>query len=291
MINKTFLTILIVFLSASFVLANGTEKEKEKFSFAFFTDIHLNKSEFEKTHGGFQGIDKAIASAKKQKVDFILTGGDNVDIDVLGKDAETAHKLYQRYAEIITNAGIDYYVSIGNHDRFFGCEETDPLHNEGMFEKYISKSYYSYDHKGWHFIVLNTSNSVVDDAQKQWLANDLAKVAPETPIMVSCHVPFLSVYYPALQGRYTNADTFSNFKEIWDMFNDKNLKLVLQGHQHLYEEINALGVQFITAGAVSASWWGGPYHGTQEGYLKVNIDGDQFYWEYVDYGWDAKARN
>ena len=30
------------------------------------------------------------------------------------------------------------------------------------------------------------------------------------------------------------------------------------------------------------------YYGTDEGYLKVNIDGDDFDWEYVDYGWEAK---
>ena len=82
-----------------------------------------------------------------------------------------------------------------------------------------------------------------------------------------------------MEGVYKSNDTFTNFKEIWDMFKEHNLKLVLQGHQHLYEEINALGVQFITAGAVSANWWGGDYHGTQEGYLLVECDSDNFSWE------------
>lgn len=72
------------------------------------------------------------------------------------------------------------------------------------------------------------------------------------------------------------------------MFDNKNLKLVLQGHMHLYEEIKVKGVQFITAGAISASWWGGPYYGTEEGYLKVDINGNNFDWEYVDYGWEVE---
>jgi hypothetical protein len=97
------------------------------------------------------------------------------------------------------------------------------------------------------------------------------------------------VYYPALEGKYTSTDTFSNFKEIWDLFNDKNLKLVLQGHQHLYEEIMVRGVQFITAGAVCASWWGGPFHGTQEGFLHLKVDNSgQLSWKYIDYGWETK---
>lgn len=281
---------IILFSIFTLFLISGTEKTfgsnhyKGKFKFAFFTDIHLNKGD----NNCFAGLEKAIRNAKSTDADFILTGGDNVDVDGLGKDTETAHELYSLYAKVVANAGIDYYAAIGNHDRFWGCEKDDPLYNEGLFEKYINKSYYSFDHKGWHFVVLNTANSVVDDEQKDWLAKDLKNVNPETPVVVTVHVPFLSVYYPALKGKYTSADTFSNFKEIWDMFKGKNLKLVLQGHQHLYEEIKTLGVQFITAGAVSAGWWGGNYHGTEEGYLLIECEGDDFSWEYVDYGWVVK---
>jgi UDP-2,3-diacylglucosamine pyrophosphatase LpxH len=261
---------------------------QSSFSFAFFTDIHLNNG----NNNCWEGLDKAINDAKSEGADFIMTGGDNVDIDGLRKDAETAHELYQKYALKIENAGIPFYPTIGNHDRFWGVEKNDPLYNEGMFEKYIHETTYSFDHKGWHFIVLNTTqiygdSYCVNEEQKQWLAADLAKVDKQTPIVISVHVPFLSVYYPALRGEYTSTDTFSNFKEIWDMFENKNLKLVLQGHMHLYEEIKVRGIQFITAGAVSASWWGGSYHGTEEGYLKVDIDRNNFDWEYVDYGWEV----
>ena len=278
------LFVIIAFILSFPNLTNASDsgRNKNKFSFAFFTDIHLNKGD----NNCFQGIEKAIESANKHNIDFILTGGDNVDIDVLGKNAETAHELYKRYANVIANSDIDYYSTIGNHDRFFGCEKNNPLYNEGMFESYINESYYSFDNKGWHFIVLNTSNSVVNEKQKLWLKEDLEKVDAETPIIISVHVPFLSVYYPVLEGKYTNTDTFKNFKEIWDMFEGKNLKLVLQGHMHLYEEIKVKDVQFITAGAVSASWWGGTYHGTEEGYLLINIEEDNFNWEYVDYGWE-----
>lgn len=277
-------TMLLVLLLSAWNPAMGASKKKPDFTFAFFTDIHLNDA----PNNCFEGFEKAIQSAKNHHADFILTGGDNVDIDVLGKDAKTANQRYAKYAQMIANAGIEYHAAIGNHDRFWGCEKNDPLYNEGLFEKYINKSYYSFNHKGWHFIVLNTSNSVVDDEQKNWLSNDLKNTDNETPIIVTVHVPFLSVYYPALQGKYTSADTFRNFKEIWDMFEGKNLKLVLQGHMHLYEEIKVRGVQFITAGAVSANWWGGPYHGTEEGYLLVEINGENVNWKYIDYGWNAK---
>jgi len=277
-------TIFIFSLSLAQAIEPELNDKRNSFSFAFFTDIHLNK----KNNGCFTAFEKAIETAKKSKVEFIMTGGDNVDIDVLGDDSPTVNELFQKFKDVISKSDMPFYPTIGNHDRFWGVSKNDPLYNEGLFEKYLGKTYYSFDHKGWHFIVLNTSNSVVDDVQKEWLANDLAGLDSETPIMVSVHVPFLSVYYPTLKGKYTDTDTFSNFKEIWNMFEDKNLKLVLQGHMHLYEEIKVKNVQFITAGAVSASWWGGAYHGTEEGFLKVNIEGNDFDWEYIDYGWEAK---
>src|SRR5660397_52370 len=152
--KRVFLFVLLLsFLLAGWKQTAASAKKKHKFSFAFFTDIHLNKGD----NDCFNGFEKAIISAKKHKADFILTGGDNVDIDVLGNDAETAHELYSRYAKTISNSGIEYHAAIGNHDRFWGTEKNDPLYNNGLFEKYINKSYCSFNHQGWHFIVLNTS--------------------------------------------------------------------------------------------------------------------------------------
>lgn len=279
---------IVLFLTLFLSSCKNTDHQKPEnettFNFAFFTDIHLNMG----NNGCFDGFGKAISDARSRNVDFIMTGGDNVDIDVLKNDGETAHRLFQRFDSTIRVSDMVFYPAIGNHDRFWGVDPNDPLFNHGLFEKYLGKTYYSFAHKGWHFIVLNTSNSVVDENQKIWLENELKIIDNSTPIVLVAHVPFLSVYYPVLEGRYTHADTFSNFKEIWDMFEGKNLKLVLQGHMHLYEEIKVKGVQFITAGAVSASWWGGPYHGTEEGYLLVHVNGDNFDWKYVDYGWEAK---
>lgn len=103
------------------------------------------------------------------------------------------------------------------------------------------------------------SNSMVDKAQEKSLATDLQKVDSEIPVVVSTHVPFPSRYYPTLQG-----------------------------HMHHYEEIKVKGVQFIRAGAVSASWWGGAYRGAEDGYLLLHTDGDDFQWKFIDYGWEVK---
>jgi 3',5'-cyclic AMP phosphodiesterase CpdA len=263
--------------------------QNTEFKFAFLTDIHLNN----KAENCFQGFEKAIEHAKTNEAQFIITGGDNVDIDVLGNKKEEAEELYNKFKNTLDKSEIDIYPTMGNHDRYKGADQDDKLYNHGMFEEYISQSYYSFDYDGWHFIVLNSTqicnnNYCIDEEQIDWLKNDLAQLKKETPIVVSVHVPFLSVYYPVVDGEYKSTDTFTNFKEVWDMFENNNLKLVLQGHMHLYEEIKVKNVQFITGGAVSAAWWGGSYYGTEEGYLLVSINGDSFNWEYVDYGWQAE---
>ncbi len=95
--KRLLLLVLSTFFLTQLFSSEPALKKTQKFSFAFFTDIHLNKGD----NNCFQGLQMAIESAKSNKSDFVLTGGDNVDIDVLGKDTETAHELYQRYSEVI----------------------------------------------------------------------------------------------------------------------------------------------------------------------------------------------
>ena len=263
---------------------------QQKFSFAFFTDLHLNRDE---GSNSFKGLEKAIGVAKRSSIDFVLTGGDNVDVDAMqAENLDLSKSLFQRYKEIVASSGLKWFYTIGNHDRYWFSEGD---HGAGLFSSFFGKPYYSFQHKGWKFIVLNSTEICngkycISDIQKNWLIAELEKTPVEQPIIVSSHVPFLSVYYPVLEGYYTDNDTFVNQKEVRSLFDRHNLKLVLQGHQHLYEEIKVKGVQYITAGAICAGWWKGSFHGTEEGYLQVKIDGENFSWDYVDYGWEVSKK-
>lgn len=100
---KQLLILFLIFYSFSCINANPPQpnKTESRFSFAFFTDLHLNNG----NNNCWQGFDKAVSNAKTKGVDFIMTGGDNVDID--GMDSvQLAHELYQKYALKIENAGI-----------------------------------------------------------------------------------------------------------------------------------------------------------------------------------------
>jgi len=279
-----------VFLVFSLAVLTSICPAQGKFSFAFFTDLHLNSNTDTKC---FEGLAQATQHAKGKRVDFILTGGDNVDVDAYkAEQLPKAREMFQKYKSQVDASGMRWHYAIGNHDRYWHYEGKD---GAGLFESVFGKSYYSFEHKGWRFIVLNSTQICngkycIDDVQRSWLRDVLAQTPKDQPIVVVSHVPFLSLYYPVLEGYYTDADTFVNQKAIFDLFAGHSLKLVLQGHQHLYEEIKVKGVQFITAGAISANWWGGVFHGTQEGYLKVNVDGDAFTWDYLDYDWKVNGK-
>ena len=76
---------------------------------------------------------------------------------------------------------------------------------------------------------------------------------------------------------------FSNYKEVWDKLRDYRVELVLQGHQHVYEEIYTRKTQFVTGGAICDNWWlEGGFGDTFSGYLMVYVDrDDRITWEYV----------
>jgi hypothetical protein len=41
-------------------------------------------------------------------------------------------------------------------------------------------------------------------------------------------------------------------------------------------------------GAACGKWWEGPYNGLEEGFTIIHIKGDEFDWEYFDYGWEVQ---
>jgi len=270
----------------------------ENFSFLFMTDIHLEYGK-----GAVDGFKKAIDTANKLNADFVLTGGDLV-ADALEAKHSRADSLFSLYAQTSEAFNMPVYNTIGNHDLYglyekSGADSLDPDYNDGMYKRYFGKTYYSFDHKGWHFIVLNSIvdagndkyKGFIDDDQMRWLASDLEKLDKSTPIIISTHIPFITTYSQLLNGALSANDEWSvitNSQEILKMLYPYNVKLVLQGHLHIIEYIYLQNkIRFLVGGAVSAYVWRGPNMGMEEGFMKIDIRGDDISWNYIDFGWEA----
>lgn len=299
--NRTFLFIIFVLIFSACQQVSEkakTQTSENDFSFVFMTDIHITEK-----RNATEGLLQAIDTINSLAPDFVLTGGDNI-MDALGQTYGRSDSLYTLFTQTTQKLNMPMYSTMGNHEVFGLYEKSgvDPSHEEygkKMYEDRITQRYYSFDHKNWHFVVLDGVGFTedrryyghVDDEQLEWLKNDLAKNGKERPVAVSIHIPLLSVGQQIMNdptAPLNQGAVVTNAHDVIKILEQYNTKLVLQGHLHFLEDIYYNGIHYITGGAASAKWWQGPRFGMEEGFLKINVSGDDFRWEYVDFGWNVE---
>lgn len=299
---KTLIFCLVATLLFTFQPAkksSAQETNNAEFSFVFMTDIHVTEE-----RNAVEGFSQAIDSINKLAPDFVLTGGDNI-MDALGQTYNRSDSLYQLFDACIQKLDMPVYSTLGNHEVFGLYEESgvDPGHpkyGKKLYEEQIAKRYYSFDHKNWHFVVLDGIGFTderhyyghVDEEQLDWLKNDLKQNGKEKPVIVSIHIPLLSVGAQIMEeptSGFRKSSIVTNAHDVIKILEQYNTKLVLQGHLHFLEDIEYNGIHYITGGAVSAEWWEGTRFGMEEGFLKVDISGEDFSWKYVDFGWEVPS--
>ncbi len=271
----------------------------EPFTFVFITDIHLQPE-----RNAVEGFKEAIDEINKINPDLIITGGDLI-YDALGVSFERADSLYNLFNETIKLFNAPVYNTIGNHE-IFGWNEKSavqrdhPEFGKKMYENRIGKTFYSFEHKGVKFFIFDSIEEVseggkyfgyINDEQINWLKNELSITDTAIPLVISTHIPFITTFSQIKAGSQKANErglVVENSKEVLDLFSSYNLKLVLQGHLHYFEDLNVQNkTSFITGGAVSARWWRGPNDGMEEGFLIVKLIGDELFTEYFDYGWEV----
>lgn len=279
------------------------EQSSNSFTFVYMTDIHLQPEK-----SAVEGFEKAIARTNTINPDFVLTGGDLI-MDALGQKESRADSLYDLYQESVKNFKMPVYNTLGNHEVFglyveSGIDPQHPEYGKAMYKKRLKEesSYYSFNHKGWHFMVLDGIGYTedrhyygkIDSLQIRWIKEDLKNISKDTPIIISTHIPFYSLLAQAEGGptkSLSEGAVITNGNKILELFEDYNLKLVLQGHLHIVEDLYYKGTHFITAGAVSGSWWNGPRYGFEEGFVVVEVRAGDFDWHYEDYGWEVAQKD
>ncbi len=179
------------------------------FRFAYVSDTHLYARGM--THRFAKAAVKAVEdmNALDPQPDFVLFGG---DLAQLGRPDELA--LGQ---QILKDLRAPVRMMVGEHDWY--------LDLGGKWKEMFGADHYSFDHKGVHFVVLNSvvekdfwtpkgytpeermaivaglddsrqSAFEVGEPQREWLRQDLAKVEEKTPIVVFSHSPLYKLYRP-----------------------------------------------------------------------------------------------
>lgn len=235
------------------------------------------------------------------KADFAIQGGDHV-FDASAVYRQRAKSLYDLYTRTEQELGLKVYHAIGNHDIFgvypkSGITVNDPGYGKQMFQDQIGQTYYSFAHKGYHFVVLDSIQitpdrnyeAAIDADQLAWLKKDLNLAPPGTPTVVIVHVPLLS---GAVANVFPGSGSskklvVTNSQEVIPLFEGHNVLAVLQGHLHINEVDTLRGIPYVTCGAVSGNWWHGTHAGTPEGFTVVSLRDRKISWRYETYGFKS----
>jgi 3',5'-cyclic AMP phosphodiesterase CpdA len=276
------------------------ESQLEPLDFVFFTDTHIQPE-----LDAAKGCDMCFAQIAAAKPEFAIMGGDHV-FDALGVSPARAKMVFDLYAKSSKAFGMPVYHAIGNHDAFgvytsSGVAPTDPLYGKKMYEDRMGKTYYSFDKKGYHFVVLDSIQPTpdrlwearIDEDQLAWLRDDLKKLAPGTPVIAVVHCPMVTAFATYAQiiasGQKYNTLTVANSVDVLEVLGTANVLGVLQGHTHINEVVDYKTTRYITSGAVCGNWWRGSRMGTPEGYSVIRVHDGKVTARYETYGFKSIA--
>jgi len=238
----------------------------QSFTFAYISDSHIQHIKGAKfVRNWDRGLIRAVAETNllRPKPDFVMFGG---DLAQLGTKEELDHG-----AEILSRLTYDLHCVMGEHDYYFDLGE--------YWSKLYGDQHYSFDHKGVHFVVLNSiltyddwtfnrwpsaeqrmlemagldnpngSPFMVGEKQRAWLARDLEKVPKSTPLVVFSHSPIQKIY-KGWNFWTEDADEVQALLQPFDKVN------VIYGHVHQIQ-YNQIGN--IAFNSVMATAWPWPY--------------------------------
>lgn len=125
-------------------------------------------------------------------------------------------------------------IAIGNHDDVE--DGSKKIKSEYLNFFNLKKSFYSFDYQNTHVLVLDTQLNPNDKEQFDFAKNDL-QIANNNAkidwILVMFHKPMYS------SG--AKHEDFKSFAQIYHpLFEEFNVNLVLQGHNHIYERTSPL---------------------------------------------------
>ncbi len=202
---------------------------------------------------------------------FIMSAGDNVDN---GKNILQYTWLLNHHQEVYANN--TFVTTAGNHEKSAHALDNVIALPDNAKITGETGYYYSFDYGKAHFIVLNTNDLDEDNClslkQSDWLIDDLesnAKNEETKWTVVLLH-----------KGPYTagshafDDDVIALRHQLASIFEENNVDLVLQGHDHTYSVSEFIGRE----GNKVTSYTGGVMY-KPEGVLYVNLGtmGDKFY--------------
>jgi predicted phosphodiesterase len=205
-------------------------------------------------------------SREKTGFDFVLTLGDNI------YGAKDMEKKFETPYKPLLDAGVKFYASLGNHD--------NP--NERFYKPFNmgEKRYYSFEKGNVEFFALDSN--YMDPEQVAWLDKALHESSAAWKICYFHH-PLYS------DGKFHGPDTDLRAR-LEPILQSAGVRVVLSGHEHLYERIKPHGgIYYFVLGnsgelrlhGLKASSDTAMSFDTDRDFMLMEIAGDQLYFQTV----------
>jgi Icc protein len=245
----------------------------QAFRFAYISDSHLYEKKINTRFA--RSLLRAVDDVNNldPQPDFVFYGG---DLAQLGQPAEL-----DLGAQILKNLKAPVKMMVGEHDWYLDMGE--------KWREMFGEPTYSWDHKGVHFVVLNSvverdfwternmkpmermktvagldngvqNSFMVGEEQRAWLKNDVAGYPNDTRVIVFSHSPLYKLY------KFWNFWT-DDAEQVQALLNRFERVVVIHGHTHQLLTNRLGNIHFH--GMLSTAW---PWPYAPEGMPELTLE-------------------
>lgn len=241
-------TIALACLLAAFHAPASAGEEAPLFHLAILSD---------RTGGHVPGIhERVIDEINLLGPDLVVDVGDH--IEGYGEDFDRSRAEWDSLLPVLGRLTAPHRMTPGNHD----------IWSDGAEQLYIEKTgqrpYYSFDHMGVHFVILDTgrieSSAELTGAQLDWLLADLEANKDAARTFVFFHKPF-----------WEQTLTAGRPDPLHDIFVRYGVDAVFNGHYHVTIAERFDGIDYTVVGSSGASM--------------SHADGSVVRGEFYQFGW------
>lgn len=253
--------------------AEASPNDGQSFRFAYISDSHLYERDINSRFA--RSLLRAVDDVNNlnPQPDFVLYGG---DLAQLGQPAEL-----ELGARILENLKAPVRMMVGEHDWYLDMGE--------KWREMFGEPTYSWDHKGLHFVVLNSvverdfwtergmkpmermktvagldngvqSSFMVGESQREWLKKDLSGYPDDTRVIVFSHSPLYKLY------KFWNFWT-EDAEEVQALLQRFERVVVIHGHTHQLLTNRIGNIHFH--GMLSTAW---PWPYAPEGMPELTLE-------------------
>ncbi|NQT36908.1 MAG: metallophosphoesterase [Planctomycetes bacterium] len=216
---------------------------REAVSVGIVADVHQDV-----IHDAPARMNRFIGQMDRRKPDYVIQLG----------DFALPHEQNQPFLDAWNGfVGPRYHV-LGNHDTDHGFTKQQTIRWWSMQGRY-----YSFDVKGWHFVVLDGNdanprpwsgyNRYIDTEQLAWLEKDLASTA--APTVIYSH--------QSIEKTDSGVANGEQVRELLEQVNRKagrtQVFACLSGHHHADYMKVINGIHYLQINSMSYQWLGGKY--------------------------------